>query len=194
MRKVLVVMMFTTLNTGATAGAQKPLKAAEVLQQAEASATKNNKAVFLIFGASWCEACHQLDAFLMDPSVAEIFKKYFVIAKVSFGEAAGGHPERDNPGSDDLIVKYGGLPPGGGQLGLPFLAVLDKNANLIVNSGTSGRTPGKAGNVDFATDPDETRVFLSMLKKGAPALADEELRKLQIALHQAAIAQAGATR
>jgi hypothetical protein len=41
--------------------------------------------------------------------------------------------------------------------------------------------------VDFATDPDETRVFLAMLKKGAPALTDEEVHKIAEALHQVAI-------
>jgi thioredoxin-related protein len=194
MMKALPVTLLAILLGAATALAQKPAKADDVLQPAEVKATAQNKAIFLIFGASWCEACHQLDKFLDNPEVAGIFDKYFAIARVSFGEAAAGHPERDNPGSGDLITKYGGLPPGGGQVGLPFIAVLDKNAKLMVNSNEPGQPPGKAGNVDFATDPDETRVFLGMLKKGAPGLTDEEMRRIQDALHQAAIPEGAATK
>ena len=172
---------------------QKPPKADDVLQQAQAKAADQNKAIFLIFGASWCEACHQLDRFLSAPEVVAIFDKYFIIAKVSFGEAAGGHPDLDNPGSDDLITKYGGLPPGGGQVGLPFIAVLDAKGKLIVNSKVPGQNQAKGADANFATDPEETRLFLSILKKGAPALTDDETRKIQEALHQAATNNRAAT-
>jgi len=197
LRAMVTALMICTAaaatTTTTTKASQKPPKADDVLQQAQGKAVDQNKSIFLIFGASWCEACHQLDRFLAAPEVMTIFDKYFIIAKVSFGEAAAGHPDLDNPGSDDLITKYGGLPPGGGQVALPFIAVVDPKGKLIVNSKVPGQNHAKGADADFATDPEETRLFLSMLKKGAPALTDDETRKIQEALRQAATNNGTAT-
>src|ERR1700759_5340501 len=113
MWRVLQTVIVALLISVAGASAQKPPKADDVLKEAKVKAAASNKTIFLIFGASWCEACHQLDGFLALPDIAPIFEKYFVVAKINIGEGAGGHPTWDNPGSDSLLMKYGGISPQG---------------------------------------------------------------------------------
>src|SRR5215470_6256749 len=119
MWKALQVASIALLISPAAVVAQKPPKADDILKEAKLKAADRNKSIFLIFGASWCEACHQLDGFLADPEIAAVFDKYFIIARISFGEGAEGHPSWDNPGSDSLMVKYGGV-SSSGEVGLPF--------------------------------------------------------------------------
>ncbi|MGA2419341.1 MAG: thioredoxin family protein [Candidatus Acidiferrum sp.] len=187
MQKILFVAVLALMLSGITCAAQTPAKADDILKQAEQTAADQNKPIFLIFGASWCEACHQMDAFFANSEVAQIFAKYFVIAKLTFGEAAAGHAALDNPGSDDLITKYGGIPAGGGVVGLPFIAVLDPGGKLIASSKTHGKAPVNAANGEFPTQPEEVRWFLGMVKKGAPAMTAEETHKLQDALRAATV-------
>lgn len=178
---VLIVLVTSTF----VISAQKNPKAEAILATAKQKAADQNKAIFLIFEASWCNACSQLDNFLAFPEVAAIFDKYFVIANLTFGEGAGGHPDWDTPGVDDFILKYGGM-SADGDVDLPFIAILDAKARLIVNS----RQPrkGKAGSSGsgFPTEPTEIKSFLSMLQKGAPAMTEEEMGKIQNGLRKAA--------
>jgi thiol-disulfide isomerase/thioredoxin len=169
----------------AAAAAQKLPKAEEILKDAKLKAADKNKAIYLIFGASWCEACHQLDSFLGAPAVAVIFDKYFIIAKVSVGEAAAGHPAWDNPGSDSLMMKYGGV-TASGEAGLPFIALLDQKAKLIVNSNNPKKGKNADAGTGFPTEPAEIDWFLSMLKKAAPAITEDETRTIQEGLKKAA--------
>ena len=183
MWKVLQAVVVALLISVAGASAQKPPKADDVLREAKVKAAANNKTIFLIFGASWCQACHQLDAFLALPDIAPIFEKYFIVAKISFGEGAAGHPTWDSPGSDSLMVKYGGVSPQG-EVGLPFIAVLDQKAKLIINSNIPGRNQAKAtsASTGFATEPEEIKWFLTMINKGAPGVTEDETHKIEEAL------------
>jgi thioredoxin-related protein len=185
MWKVLQAVVFALLIS-AVAAAQRPSKADDVLKEAKLKAVDSNKSIFLIFGASWCEACHQLDAFLAAPEMAAVFDKYFIIAKLSVGEAAAGHPSWDNPGSDALMMKYGGVSKSG-EVGLPFIAVLDHKAKLIVNSNIPGQRESDASSsAGFASEPEEIVWFLGMVKKGAPAITEDETHEIREALQQAA--------
>lgn len=179
----LLTLLFGVAAT--TTVAQKIPKAGEIVKEAEAKAVDQNKAIFLVFGASWCDPCHQMDLFLATPEVAAIFSKYFVTEEVSVGEAAAGHPEWDNPGADTLMMKYGGI-GSNGSASLPFIAILDQKAKLIANS----NRPGKAGAADtgtgFPTEPQEIKWFLDMLEKAAPSMTAEETRTIQDALQKVA--------
>jgi hypothetical protein len=152
MWKILQAAVIALTISIATPAAQKPPKADDLLNAAKQKAADQHKSIFLIFGASWCEACHQLDAFLDNPEVVAIFDKYFVIAKITIGEGAAGHAALDNPGSDALIAKYGGLAPGG-VVSLPFIAVLDPTAKLLVTSNMPGKRSHMATMVDFRFSP-----------------------------------------
>jgi thiol-disulfide isomerase/thioredoxin len=184
MRKAaLMGLIFLVFST--TVAAQKSPKASDILKTAQSKATDQNKAIFLIFGASWCEACHQLDTFLALPDVAPIIEQHFVVTRINFGEAAAGHPDWDTPGADSLLAKYGGI-SSGGKIGLPFIALLDPKAKLIVNSNAPASTKGKSETTWFLTEPEEIRWFLSMLEKAAPALTPDDLHKIEAGLRQAA--------
>jgi thioredoxin-related protein len=182
-RVVFTVLVLLLLAT--TVAAQKSQKASDMFKVAETKAADQNKSIFLIFGASWCEACHQLDTFLALPDIAAIIDQHFVVARITFGEGAAGHADWDTPGSDTLIAKYGGI-SSSGAVGLPFIALLDAKAKLIVNSNAPTKTKGKNETTGFPTEPDEIKWFLSMLEKAAPALTSDDIHKLEGGLRQAA--------
>jgi len=174
---VLVFLSFTTV-----AAAQKNQKAADILKTAQAKAAGQNKSILLIFGASWCEACHQLDTFLSLPDIAPIIDQHFVVAHITFGEAAAGHRDWDTPGSDSLIIKYGGM-SSSGRVSLPFIAVIDAKAKLLANSEISSKDDKES--TGFPTEPAEVKAFLAMLQKGAPDLTADDIHKIEAGLQQA---------
>jgi len=184
MRKALVALIL--LLFAGLAGAQKVQKASEILKAAQNKATTENKSIFLIFGASWCDACHEFDSFLALPEVAPVIERYFVVAKVTFGEGVYGHRDWDTPGSDLLLEKYGGV-SATGRVGIPFIALLDTKAKLIASSApksNGGRSGGETSG--FPTEPEEVKLFLSLLEKAAPALTADDLHTIETGLHHAA--------
>lgn len=185
MWKALQAVAIVLLLSTSAMTAQKAPKADDILKAAKQKAADENKAIFLIFEASWCESCHQLDIFLALPEIAAIFNKYFVIANLTFGEGADGHPDWDTPGVDSLVLKYGGM-SSDGDVALPFIAILDAKARLIVNSNQPGKSKAGSSEAGFPTEPEEIKSFLSMLEKGAPSLTEAELRKIQNGLRRAA--------
>ena len=181
LRKVVLVVLALVVF-GAAAPAQKTQKAGDVLKAAQAKATEEKKSIVLIFGASWCEACHQLDTFLALPEISPIIDQHFVVAHVTFGEAVAGHPDWDTPGSDFLIAKYGGI-GSNGRVSLPFIAVVDAKARLLANSEFSKKNDKES--TGFPTEPAEISAFLSMLQKGASTLTSDDLHKIEAGLRQA---------
>lgn len=184
MWRVLHVIAVVVLASASAFASPAIHKADDTLKAAKLKAAEQNKSIFLIFGASWCEACHQLDIFLALPDVAPIFDKYFVIARVTFGEAAAGHPEWDDPGSDSLVEKYGGIYQGG-TVDLPFIALLDAKGKLIVNSAQPSRANSGSSGIGFPTEPADIQWFLTMLQKAAPAMNAAEVHKIQDGLQKA---------
>jgi hypothetical protein len=178
MGKVLRTAIALLLLTAASPTTPKALKADDILKGAKLKAADQNKSVCLIFGASWCEDCHRLDSFMALPDIAPIFDKYFVVTKLTFGEALGGHPDWDNPGSDSLISKYGGLSPNG-AVDLPFIAVLDSKAKLLANSNKPGKGHAASSGTGFPANSEDVKWFLAMLQKAAPALSEDETQKIQ---------------
>jgi hypothetical protein len=184
MRKVVLVSL-AFLFAGTISAAPKTQSAWEILKAAQTKAADQNKSIFLIFGASWCEACHQLDTFLALPDVAPIVDQHFVIAHLTFGEGDAGHPDWDTPGCGDLIAKYGGV-SSSGMVALPFIAFLDAKAKLIVNSNITTKAKNKGASTGFPTAPDEIKWFLAMLEKAAPTLTADDFHKIEAGLRQAA--------
>ena len=181
MWKALRAAVALLLMIVALPAVQKAPKANDILKAAKLKAADQHKTIFLIFGASWCEDCHQLDSFLGVPDIAAIFDKHFIVTKLTFGEALAGHPEWDNPGSDSLISKYGGLSRSG-EVGLPFIAILDPKATLLANSNKPGKDQAASVGTGFPTDPEDIKWFLAMLRKSVPALTEDETHKMQDAL------------
>jgi len=185
MRKVLsCVALVLLLGSLGLAGA-KPPKADQVLANAKAKATEQHKSIFLIFGATWCPECHTLDSFLDAPEVRAIFDKYFVVAHLSVAEDLAHRPDLNNPGSDKFLDKFGGIAPNG-EVGLPFMVVLDQGGSRLINSNRPVKGKPAGGGIGFPTEPEEIAWLINMLKKGAPLLTSDEARVVENALRRGA--------
>src|SRR5690349_3310427 len=106
-------LLFLTLSVvRTTAQTQKSTPTADaVLQTAYAKATKEGKAVLLIFHASWCGWCRKMDASLQDPAVKSLFDKTYVIAHLTVYESPG-KKALENPGALDFLTQNGGADKG----------------------------------------------------------------------------------
>jgi thiol-disulfide isomerase/thioredoxin len=156
------------------------------LSEAQSRAAGEHKNIFLIFGASWCGPCHQLDAFLQVPETKAIVEKYFVIAKLHIAEEASKHPEWNTPGGDALLQKLTGLDPN--NTGVPFIVFVDETGKPIVNSGRP--VPGAAPeNIGYPVLPEEITWFMEMLKRGAPSMSTPEAQKISAWLRESAQGQ-----
>ncbi len=178
MHKLLPCAALVFALSAVATAAPKIGKSDQVLADAKAKAADQHKSIFLIFGASWCPECHTLDSFLEAPEVRQIFDKYFVIARLSVAEELAGHPNLNNPGSDTLLVKFGGIGPNG-EVGLPYVVVLDEKAKGLANSNRPVKGKAAGEGIGFPTEPEEIAWFLSMLTKGAPSLTPEEARVVE---------------
>jgi len=177
MRKIPHCILFLLVTT--TIGlAEKLPKADHVLAEAKAKAATEHKAIFLIFGASWCADCHTLDSFLKDREVAAIFDKYFVIAHLSVAEELADHSDRNNSGSMQLLQKFGGV-SGSGEVGLPFFVVLDSKGSALITSKRPVKGKPEPEGIGFPTEPEEISWFLDMFKRGTDGLTPEEAHVLQ---------------
>lgn len=77
-----------------------------------------------------------------------------------------------NPGGEEAMAKVGGE-----KMGLPFIAFLDANGQLIINS--RRQADGKdAGNIGHPYQPEEVDWFITMVKKAAPSVTAADVRIL----------------
>ena len=80
-----------------------------------------------------------------------------------------GSKERNTPGAEEVLARVGG------PSGLPFIAFLDGQGKLIVNSMQPSGADGKpGGNIGHPFQPSEIDWFLIMLRKGAPRMTPQE--------------------
>jgi thiol-disulfide isomerase/thioredoxin len=150
------------------------MPAERAFADAKAQAAEQHKLIFLVFGASWCEPCHRMDAFLDAPETRQIFGKYFVLVKLNVAEKLGNHPELESPGGRDLALKLGGANSKGGLIGVPFFLFLDASGEPIVNSRrpVEGLPGGK--NIGYPAKPEEIDWFMAMLRKANPPMTADE--------------------
>lgn len=96
--------------------------AAKEIQEARASALKQNKRVLLVFGANWCIDCHVLDRAFHQPRVAPLLEGNFLVVHVDVGQY-----DRNLALAKQYHVDLG--------KGVPSVAVIDgKNALLTSSS------------------------------------------------------------
>ena len=152
-----------------------------MLAEARKQADQQHKGIFLIFGATWCEDCDVLDKFLTTPEVRAVFDRYFVVVHLSVFETVGQHPELENPGAAQLLVKFGGSSDAG-EVALPFFAVLDASGSLLANSIPTGKTVAQG--IGFPHERDEIAWFIHMLKTGAPQLSAPEQQIIENRLNR----------
>lgn len=183
MRTSLLAATFVLLSAVPSLAADIPLPADQVLGAAKSQAAKEDKSIFLIFGASWCEDCHRLDAFLATPEIRTIFDKHFLITRITVAEENGGNPALNNPGGLNLLIKFGGV-GAGGVANLPFISILNEKGKLLTSSNPATKGNWPNGGIGFPTKPDEIDWFVAMLKKGSPTLTTEEAQAIKDWLSQ----------
>jgi thiol:disulfide interchange protein len=131
--------------------------APELLETALARAKKDNKLVFLHYGAPWCGWCHKMEAWMARPEVSAVLAKDFVDLKID---------EDRDPGAAEVQQKY---PKRGG---IPWFAFLDADGKVVADSN------GKEGNIGFPAAPEEIAHFEAMLRKAKRQISDAEMETL----------------
>lgn len=147
--------------------------AAEIMGKAQAEAGQSGKNVWVIFHASWCGWCKELDKFMAVEANKKIIDKYYVVVHVTVMESAD-KKALENEGGAELMASL----KGEGQ-GIPFFAFVDKNGKALVNSRRPTDTNKDGANVGHPVAPEEIAWFMEMLKKSAPKMTAQERSTLE---------------
>jgi thiol-disulfide isomerase/thioredoxin len=159
-----------------TALADTP-SADQLLSEAKANAHAEHKVIFVHFGASWCVWCKRLESWLARPDAKPAFEKYFIPLKLVVQEK-GPDKKLENKGGDKVLQHVGGK-----DAGIPFMAFVDENGNLIVNS---IRPFGKLSqNIGYPGALAEIDFFLKMIKTAAPGITPADLKQIEDSLNAA---------
>ncbi len=170
MRTLKLCAAFLLFVSSASVVAQNLPDAHVVLAKAEAQAGEQQKAVLLVFGASWCKYCHLFEKFLAAPEIEPILAKHFVITHLGVYEELGRHPDLNHPNSDKLVKEFGDADVGG----LPFIVFLDAKGRMIVNSNRPSQKKAGGENIGYPSAPEEIDWFMVMIRKAAPGLSEAD--------------------
>jgi thioredoxin-related protein len=180
-RGILALACALLVSVFAAAAPQQPPTADNIFASAKAAAARQHKGIFLVFGASWCGPCHELEAFLADKQMGPLIDKHFVVADLRVEEERGKHPELNTPGGEKLLADLGGK-----DSGVPFIVFLDTQGRPIVNSLRPVQGKAKGENVGYPVLPEEIDWFMTMLQKAVPAMSQPDARAIEAWLRAAA--------
>jgi thiol-disulfide isomerase/thioredoxin len=169
-----VVFCAVLMGAKGKTAAPVPPSADQVLTQAEATAKAEHKKILLVFHASWCGPCQELEKFLDDPVVRSVMDKKFVTAHLDVMENEKDQLHASSPGGELEMAKLGG---GGG--GVPYFAMLDETGEWITDSKMPVRDDGPPENLGYPAGSDQIDWFIHMVKKAAPDMAAEDVKTLR---------------
>lgn len=152
--------------------AQETIKSAnDIMKNAQEQAVKERKNVFVMFTASWCTWCKQMDAKMKDPSIEKLFTNNYVIEKLVVLERKS-KKHLENPGAEELLNNYGGE-----KQGIPFYLIFDSKGNLLADSKMvkdKDILKGEGSNIGCPGTIYEIDAFIYKLKETSN-LTDKEL-------------------
>jgi len=99
-----------------------------IMKNAQQQAKTENKNIFVLFTASWCTWCKQMDTKMKDSSINKYFTDNYVIEKLVVLERKS-KKHLENPGAEELLNKYGGE-----KQGIPYYLIFDSDGNLLADS------------------------------------------------------------
>ncbi len=140
----------------------KALPASEVIANIKATASKENKKVFVIFHASWCVWCHKMDSAMNTPGIKSYFDKNFLITHLTVDESKD-KKELENPGANELLTAWHG-----DNQGIPFWVILDKDGKVLSDSRLIDANGKPGHNVGCPAQPEEVDYLISVLNKISP--------------------------
>lgn len=167
---IIIILIFIK-NTNAQ---ETPLSVEATMEKALKQATKENKNVFVIFSASWCTWCKQMDAKMNDTSIKQLFNDNYVIEHFTVLERKT-KKHLENPGAEELLNKYGGE-----KQGIPFYLIFDSEGNLLADSKMvkdEEVLKGEGSNIGCPGTNDEIDAFAYKLKETSN-LTDKEVLKI----------------
>jgi thiol-disulfide isomerase/thioredoxin len=173
MKRATTLMLIILFTISFGFSQEKPATADEIMEKAIKVAKKENKAVFLMFHASWCGWCKKMDAAMNDDSCKEYFNNSFVTIHMVVKESKD-NKHLENPGADELLAKYKG-----DRSGIPFWLIFDNKGSLIADSfmraeGVSADEPGS--NIGCPAQENEVAAFIKKLKLASSMTEDEEVK------------------
>jgi thioredoxin-related protein len=159
--KTVFILLLAGCWASSMVVAQTPLTADRILKEARAEARNSKKNVFVIFHASWCIWCHKMDSSMNDQACKKFFDDSYVIRHLVVHESKD-KKNLENPGSIDLLTKYGGS-----DMGIPFWLIFDQDGKLLADSKISpaGTSRGAVQNCGCPAAKEEVSYFISVLRK-----------------------------
>lgn len=164
----LILFLFTFSLGVVSAKVLTPKTADEIMKSAFSQSKVENKNVFLIFHASWCNWCKRLDKVMNSDELKKIFEDNFVISHLDVLERGEKIAQLENPGGKEYMVQLGGE-----KSGLPFYAFLNSEGKLIVNSNVMD----KESNIGYPGNEEEIVAFANLLKKSSDKFNQEQFGK-----------------
>ena len=161
MKRYLILLIFFFSAT--VINAQNIPSADAVLKTAYQQAAKEKKKVFLIFHASWCGWCRDMDSTMNYPALKPYFDKYFVITHLTVYESEG-KKHLENAGALEFLTARGGA-----NQGIPFWIILDPNGKTLADSQMK---PGE--NSGRPATPEEVAHFVTVLEKTSAITAEQK--------------------
>ncbi len=162
MKTKILLLALVMIGSGISFALEAPEHADKVLESALKQAAKENKAVMIVFHASWCGWCKKFDASVNDPSCKEFFDRSFIIKHLTILEN-GDMKKTENPGAMEVFDNNGGK--GGG---IPYFLIFDKTGKIVADSRMRYVKDGPNGqlkNMGCPAQDEEVAAFIGVLKK-----------------------------